>query len=130
MIELPRLGLAELVVDQGMFKKNYHCTFWPKYFSTTFFRILPENFSFYLSKFLKTFFSHRPFFLNIIQISPISYCLNTLYPLHTHRHAVFPFLHLTFYSRNSKYYVYVFYFFLLHHCTAFHHCIFSFITAR
>ena len=71
--------------------------------------ILPENVSFYISQILMTFFSHRPFLgfqpFSIKQISPISYCLNTLYPLYAHRHAVLPFLHLTFYSHNSKYYI-------------------------
>src|SRR6218665_2725780 len=33
--------------------------FLSKNFFQTFFKILPLNFSFYLSKFLKTFFSHR-----------------------------------------------------------------------
>ena len=36
------------VQARACFKNKYHCTFWPKNFSTTFFRILPENFPFYL----------------------------------------------------------------------------------
>jgi len=45
-------------------KKNSSLHIWPRNFSTTFFRILPKDFPFYLSKILMTFFSfsHRPFF--------------------------------------------------------------------
>src|SRR6218665_1599419 len=104
----------------------------------TFFRILPENFSFYVSEIPMTFFSHRPFFTisasNIIQISPISYCLHTLYPLYTHIHPDMLFSRLyallsTLVTVNT---IYAFYSFLLHHCTNslsslhifVHHCTF------
>ena len=36
--------------SEHVLRKNHHCTSWPKNFSATFFRILPENFAFYLSK--------------------------------------------------------------------------------
>jgi len=71
-----------------------------------------------------------------MQISPISYCLNTYTPyIHTlgYIHAVFPFLHLPFYSRNSKYYIlhtpFISSYFITAQ-TAFHHTTFSFIDAH
>src|SRR6218665_3152580 len=74
-------------------------------------RIFPENVSSYLLKSDDFLFSHRPSF----RIS----ALYTPYSLHS----ISPFVHITFYSRNNT-------FFVIHHCTAFHHCTFSFITAH
>ena len=70
--------------------------------------------SFLLSlKNLMTFFSHQPFFLNfklyILHYYYTHYTyfrlFYTLYPLYTHLHPIFPFPHLTFNSRNNKYYL-------------------------
>src|SRR6218665_2198039 len=65
-----------------------------------------------------------------MQITPISYYFYTLYPLYTHLHPIFPFPHLTFYSRNSKYCIHLLFFpisslhkqpfitaHFVHHCT-------------
>src|SRR6218665_656137 len=48
-------------LPRSCFKKNSSLQIWPINFSTTFFRILLQNWTFYLSKILMTFFSHRPF---------------------------------------------------------------------
>src|SRR6218665_2509966 len=82
---------------RACFKKNSSLHIWPKNFSTTFFRILPQNCTFYFSKILMTFFNHRPF----LPFSTLpcftdddSYFLlfahyTHLDPLYTHPHAVF-----------------------------------------
>ena len=105
--------ISELYESEHVLRKIHHCTFWPKISQWPFFRIQPKKFILYITN--SDFFSQRPFFRisaltysNIIQITPISYFFYTLYsyvPLYTHLHPIFTFLHLTFYSRNNKYYV-------------------------
>jgi|SRR6218665_1660839 len=99
-------------IPEHVLRKIHHCTICPKKFSKTFFRILPPRRAHpHLSKILMTIFSHHPF---LGFQPPLFYCLVTLYtpssnlyPFYrpTHQQPVFPFLHLTFSSLNSKYYI-------------------------
>ena len=76
------------------------------------FRISPKNFSSCLPKIWWPFFwiSSLTYYTIIIHITHISNFF-TLYPLYTHLHPVFPFLHLTFNSCNNKYYIHLLFFF-------------------
>src|SRR6218665_1021421 len=59
---------------RACFKKNSSLHICPTNFSTTFFRILPQNFTFDLSEILMTFFSHHPF----LRSSTLPYYFDTL----------------------------------------------------
>src|SRR6218665_652061 len=78
-----------------------------------------------------TFFKSSTFFsefqaLHIILLYTLHlfHFIYTLYPSYTHLHPIFPFLHLTFYSRNNKYHIHLLFFhhlsslhIFVHHCT-------------
>src|SRR6218665_1486356 len=98
---------------RACFKKNSSLHIWPKNFSTTFFRILPQNCTFYFSKILMTFLIIALFYhflpSRVLQMmTPISYCLHIIHTLtpciHT-RMLFFTFLHLALCSHNSEYYI-------------------------
>ena len=84
--------------------------------SRPFLRFQPKIFLLISQKFslpflvIDLFSEFHPLNINIIQITPISYYFYTLYPLYTQLHPIFPFLHLTFYSPNSKYYIHLLFF--------------------
>src|SRR6218665_1936282 len=87
-----------------------------------------------------TFFSHRPFFgylplhililytLFLLHLLYTPYIIYTL--IYTPISYFFSFLHLTFYSRNNKYYVRLLLFRNSSLHAAFYHCTFSFITTQ
>ena len=60
----------------------------------------------------------------ILMTIVFSYCFYTLYFLYAHLHPIFLFLHLTFYSRNSKYYIHLLFFLISSLHTFVHHCTF------
>ena len=49
-------------IPEHVLRKIHHYTFGRKISGRTFFRILPQNCTFFLSKFWWPFFSHRPFY--------------------------------------------------------------------
>src|SRR6218665_1745603 len=74
--------LLSVAFPRACFKKNPSLHILAETFLNDLFRILPEIFSILPDD---LYFSHRRFLryqpLHFMQISPISYCLNTLYPL-------------------------------------------------
>ena len=71
------LGISPLLLrSRACFKKKSSLHIWPKNFWTTFFSILPQNLTFYLSKILMTFFSLFLVIALFYDLIPI-----TLFPL-------------------------------------------------
>src|SRR6218665_1654372 len=132
---------------EHVLRKIHHCTFWPKISQRPFFGFQPKKFHLIIyKKILMTYFSHQPFFIISSLLfrgfrfkdfsenlsSYLSKKLMTFFlfaffshrPFYTHLHPIFPFIHLTFCSRNNKCYVRLLLFseFItartaLHHCT-------------
>src|SRR6218665_550729 len=98
-------NLSKLLLEHGL-RKIYHCTFRPKYFLDDFFHFLYpkscEKFSFHPSKFLMTFFSHRPKIINnsiYAIIQETFHHITTTTPYLTY-HLISKFDHISAYMRD------------------------------